>query len=415
MQLQSILNVVERHPSFVYESVSWADDGTRTLEIHVRARRRSRPVCSGCGKRSRTYDHRGERRFQFVPLWGIVVFFLYAPRRVDCPKCGVTIERLPWATGKERTTTSFQWFLARWAKRLSWSETGAIFGVSWDTVRRAVMMAVSWGLRHRDLDNIEAIGIDEVAYQKGHKYLTLAYQIDHGARRLLWIGDDRKKRTLRKFFRFFGKRRLSTLKYICSDMCNAYLSVIAAEAGQVVHILDRFHIVQLFNKAIDKVRAEEARRLKKTGVNVLKNSRWLLLKRRGRLSRKEVFRLKDLIASNLKTVKCYLMKEDFQRLWDYKAPWRIAAFFVDWIERAKRTQIEPMLKVAETLDRHSELIFNWFTAKGEISAGAVEGMNLKVKLTTRRSYGFRGKETLKLALYHNLGQLPEPTTTHQFC
>lgn len=415
MQLQVILNALERHGSFVYDKVRWADASKRALEVKVRARRGSEPTCSGCGRRGATYDHRGERRFQFVPLWGVAVFLLYAPRRVNCKRCGVTIERLPWANGKERTTRSFQWFLARWAKRLSWRETEKVFGVSWDTVRRSVKMAVCWGLRHRDLEGIEAIGIDEVAYRKGHKYLTLVYQIDRGRRRLLWIGEDRTKRTLQRFFGLFGNRRTAKLKYVCSDMWKPYLSVIADRAGAAIHILDRFHIVAMFNKALDKVRAEEARRLKSKGLNVLKNSRWLLLKRRGNLTRKQVYRLKDLVAHNLRTVKCYLMKEDFQRIWEYKAPWRIGYFFAEWVDRAKRSRIEPMAKLAGTLESHAEQIFNWFEAKGEISAGAVEGMNLKVKLTTRRSYGFRGKNTLKYALYHNLGDLPEPTSTHRFC
>jgi transposase len=415
MQLQTILNTLERHGRFVYESVQWTDSSRRALEILVRARKRSRPVCSGCGVRGGQYDTLPARRFQYVPLWGLAVWLVYAPRRVACDRCGVKVERLPWAGGKERTTTSFQWFLARWAKRLSWRETAAAFGTSWDTVFRAVKMAVCWGIRHRDLNGIEAIGIDEVAYRKGHKYLTLVYQIDQGSRRLLWVGEDRTKQTLRRFFTLFGKRRTGKLKYVCSDMWRAYLAVIAQRANQALHILDRFHIVQLFNKAIDKVRAEESRQLKRKGFDVLKHTRWLVLKRRGNLGRKEVLRLNELLAHNLKTIKCYLMKEDFQRLWGFTQPWRIGYFFHDWIERAQRTRIEPMRKLARTLERHAEPIFNWFEAKGAISAGAVEGMNLKVKLTTRRSYGFRQPNTLKYALYHNLGQLPEPKLTHRFC
>ena len=144
------------------------------------------------------------------------------------------------------------------------------------------------------------------------------------------------------------------------------------------------------------------------GHEILEGVRWLLLKHRRNLSSKELFRLKDLLAYNLKTVECYLMKEDFQRILEYKARWRIGYFFQDWLERAKRSRIEPMKKLAGALDRHAELIFNWFEAKGEISAGAVEGMNLEVESTTRRSFGFQNENTLKYALYHNLGKLPVP-------
>jgi transposase len=414
MQLQVILNLVERQPGFVYEQVKLARE-RRELEVRLRARANGQPTCSGCGRKAPGYDRQPERRFQFVPLWSMAVWLVYAPRRVNCPRCGVKVERLPWARGKERTCLSFQWFLAGWAKRINWQEAAQAFGTSWDTVFRAVKMAVCWGLRHRDTERIEAIGVDEIAYRKGHQYLTVVYQIDQGERRLLWVGEGKRKRTLRRFFRLFGKRCTQRLKFICSDMLRSYLSVIAECAPAAVHVLDRFHIMQLFNKAIDKVRAEEARRLKRRGFSVLKKTRWLLLKRRFNLTRKEVLRLKELLAHNLKTVKCYLMKEDFQRLWEYKSPWRIAYFFEDWIERAKRTRIEPIKKLARTLEGHAELIFNWHLAKGEISAGAVEAMNSKCKLTTRRAYGFRAKNTLKYALYHNLGNLPHPDFTHRFC
>ena len=325
------------------------------------------------------------------------------------------MERLPWASGKERTTKSFQWFLSGWARRLSWRETARQFGTSRDTVFRSVKMTVCWGLRHRDIEGIEAIGVDEVAYRKGHRYLTLVHQIDGGSRRLLWIGKDRTKRTLRRFFRRCGKRRTGLLKYICSAMWSPYLSVIAKQANDALYLLDRFHIVQLFDKAIDKVRAEEARRLKAMGYEILKGARWLLLKRRRNLIRKEVLRLKDILAYNLKTVKCHLMKQDFQRIRGYKARWRVCCFFQDWLDSAKRSRIEPMKKLAGTLDRHAELIFSWFEARGEISAGAVEGMNLKVESTARRSFGFQGKNTLKCAPYHNLGKFSEPDIAHKFC
>lgn len=416
MQLQVILNAVERHGSFVYERVRWTEECRRGLEIVVRPRKNSRPICPKCGQRGAIHSYLPERRFQHVPFWGLMVWLVYSRRRVQCGRCpgGPRAEYLPWARGHKRITLRFEWFLARWAKRLSWQQTADVFGTSWDTVFRAVKMAVCWGLRHRQLDGIGAIGVDEVAYRKGHKYLTLVYQIDAGSRRLLWVGHDRTKQTLERFFRQFGRRRTEQLKYICSDMCGSYLAVIAEQARGVIHILDRFHIMQLFNKAIDKVRADEARRLKAQGLTLLKNTRWLLLKRRDNLSRREVPRLKELLAHNLSTVKCYLMKEDFQRFWGYVCPRRIAYFLEEWMKRARRTQIEPMKKLADTLDRHSEQIFNWFTAKGEISAGAVEAMNLKVKLTTRKSYGFRGKNTIKYALYHNLAQLPEPLYHHKY-
>lgn len=416
MQVQTILNGIDRHGQFVYESVRWSGADKRGLEVSVRARKNSKLLCSGCGRPARGYDRLPKRDYQYVPLWGLTVWLLYTPRRVECRGCGVKVEKLPWSDGKSRLTIRMQWFLAGWAKRLSWREVARAFGTTWDSVFRSVKMAVSWGLAHRSLEGIEAIGVDEIAWRKGHQYLTLVYQIDAGCKRLLWIGKDRTRKTLKRFFRRFGKRRCKQLRYVCSDMWKPYLGVIARRANQAVHVLDRFHIMKLFNKAIDKVRAEEARRLVRDGYQpVLKHSRWCLLKRKPNLTAKQTVKLTELLQYNLRTVKAYLMREEFQRFWRYKSlPWA-AQFFVEWCDRASRSRIEPMQKLAKTLDIHGEQILNWFLAKGTISAGVVEGLNNKVKLTMRKAFGFRTQKAIKTALYHALGKLPEPKFAHEFC
>ena len=146
------------------------------------------------------------------------MFFVYAMRRVDCHACGVVVESVPWGSGKHQATTTYAWFLARWAQRMSWSEVAEAFQTSWDRVFRSVAMAVSWGLEHRDLEGVRAIGIDEALWHRGYKFLTVVYQIDEGVRRLLWVEEDRKTRTLLKFFRSFGRERGAQLRFICSDM-----------------------------------------------------------------------------------------------------------------------------------------------------------------------------------------------------
>jgi len=401
---------------FVYEGAAWDPAAAdKTLLIDVRPRRGSRGYCSGCGERARTYDTMKPRRFQFVPLWGILVFFVYAMRRIDCKTCGVTVEMVPWADGKKRITKSFGWFLATWAKRLSWKDTAEAFHTSWDTVFRAVEVAVDWGRAHLDLSGITSIGVDEIMWRRGHEYLTLVYQIDGHCKRLLWIGQHRSEATIKAFFTWFTPERAMGLRYVCSDMWKPYLKVIAKRASSAIHVLDRFHIMAHFSKAIDEVRADEARKLKQAGREpVLKGSRWCWLKRPENLTDKQEATLADLVRMNLKTVKSYLLKEDFQNFWEYTYPAAAGRFLDRWCFRTMRSKIEPMKKVAKMLRNHRELLLNWFHAKGEISSGVVEGMNNKVKVTTRKAYGFRSYRAISLALYHNLGGLPEPEVTHRF-
>lgn len=416
MQLKTILNRVQKHQSFIYTDMELKEqNGQLELNISIRPRSNSRPVCSGCGRKCAGYDTLPERRFEFIPFWGILVYFVYAMRRVDCPDCGIKVECVPWADGKRTVTNAYAWFLARWAKQLSWAQVAEHFRTSWYTVYSSVEMAVQWGRANVDLSGITAIGVDELCWGRWHRYVTVVYQINRDAVRLLWVGEKRSAKTLLRFFRWFGKERTPRLEYICSDMWKPYLKVIAKKAWQAIHILDRFHLVAHLNKAIDQVRAAEAKDLERKGyVPVLKKSRWLFLKRRENLTDKQDLSLAALLQYNLKTIRSYLLKEDFQSFWEYSSAYWAGVFLDRWCMRAIRSRIEPMKKVALMLRRHRELILNWFRARKEFSSGIVEGLNAKAKLTTRKSYGFKSFKTLELALYHNLGALPEPVVTHKF-
>jgi transposase len=417
MRIQTILNRVEDLKSFVYGQARLEElaDGP-ALVVAVRPRKNGRPFCSGCGRRGRAYDRLEERRFEFVPLWGIVVYLAYRMRRVDCRRCGVTVERVPWCDGKNRLTTTYRWYLATWAKRLSWSEVGSIFRTSWDSVRRAVEHAVGWGLAHRDLTGLKAVGVDEVAWGRGHAYLTLVYDIGGGSRRLLATARDRTEASLRSCLDGLGESACAGVEYVCSDMWRPYLNVIGQRLGGAMHVLDRFHVMQQFGRALDEVRAAEAKRLKRDGYEaVLKRSRWCFLKRPGNLTDKQTVKLSELLRYNLRTVRAYLLREEFQRLWGYKSAAWAGKFLDEWTGRVMRSRLEPMKKVARSIRNHRPLILNWFRAKGMVSAGAVEGLNNKVKLVTRKSYGFRTIEVANLALLHNLGRLPEPDHAHRFC
>ena len=198
-------------------------------------------------------------------------------------------------------------------------------------------------------------------------------------------------------------------------MWQPYLKVVKDKAKQALLILDRFHIVSALNKAIDKVRAGEHRQMQADGHEpILKNSRWCLLKRKENLTEKQEVKLKDLLKYNITSVRAYLLKEDFQSFWDYVSPAWAGKFLDRWCTRVMRSKIEPLRKVAKTLRNHRQLILNWFKAKKTFSSGVVEGLNNKIKVTMRKSYGFRTFEATQIALYHALGKLPEPKPAHRF-
>ena len=384
-----MLNHCHHHRGFVYQHARFGPD-RKTIEVSVRPREGSAAVCSGCQKPAPGYDHLPERRFEFIPLWGFLVFFLYRMRRVNCRNCGVVVEQVPWGDGKHQLTRAYMLFLARWARKLSWKETAEAFRTSWEKVCDAVEYVVTWGLEHRTLAPIQAIGVDEIQYAKGHQYLTLVYQIDQGLTRLLWVGRERTIESFQGFFALIGTELAAGIEFVCSDMWEPYLRLIREKCSQALNILDRFHIVTKMNKALDEVRAAESRRMAQAGFEpVLKKTRWCLLKRKEHLTGKQRFRLRDLLRYNLKTVRAYLLKEDFQQLWDYDSPTWAGKFLDEWCRQTIRSRIEPMNKIARSLRQHRQLILNYFRAHKQFSSGVIEGLNNKAKVTMRKSYGFR--------------------------
>lgn len=418
MRLQTILNKVHPLKSFVYTAcrmeVRKADP---VLVATIRPRKNGKAICSGCGKPCSLYDRLGERRFEFVPLWNIPVQLEYHMRRVDCPACGVKVERVPWASGKSHTTKAFELFLARWARKLSWKETAESFCTSWDTVFRSVKTIVAYGLAHRNLDGIEAIGVDEIQYGKGHQYLTVVYQIDAGMRRLLFVGRERTAKTLLKIFREFGNERCGRLQFVCSDMWKAYLKVIRKKAPQALHVLDRFHIVQHLNKAVNQVRIDEVKQLRQDGYDeqVLKHTKYCFLKNPENLTENQAVKLDEVLTYDLKSVRAYQLKESFQFFWSYTSPYWAQWYLEKWCARAMRSRLEPIKAFVGTIRRHQPLIMNWFKAKKAYSSGVVEGLNRKINLVTRKAFGFRSYDVLEIALFHTMGDLPEPELTHRFC
>jgi transposase len=336
------------------------------IEIIIEPHGGIRGRCSHCRRPAPGYDRLPQRRWLFVPLWGIPTHFRYAPRRVECAEHGVVVEHIPWSDGKRRVTYAMMGFLARWARRLSWRETARAFQTSWEAVYRSVEWFVQWGLAHRELHGVESIGVDEIHWGRGLRadnFLTVIYQIDAGCRRLLWVGHRRSQATLRRGLKALGPEVVKGLRFVCSDMWKPYLQVIAAQAGQAVHVLDRFPITTHLNQAVDQVRRAESTRLRtksQKAAQRLKHMRWPLLRRGSRVRGRVRQKLNALLASKLATARAWELKEIFSHFWKYKSVVWAGGFLDYWCSRAMRSRLEPMKKVARMLRSHEPLILNWF-------------------------------------------------------
>jgi len=417
LTLTSILKKILPLKGFRYAWARWDEHTGGVIEVKLAARQGALARCSGCRRPRPGYDHgtaKEERRWQFIGIWNIAIFFLYRPRRVECPRCGIVAEQLPWARGKLRLCEAFRVFLAQWARLLSWQDVACRFQVTWADVYGSVKWVVRYGLRHRDRRGITALGVDEVCVGKG-KFWSVVYQIDAGARRLLWIGKDRKAATLHVFFNRLGAPLCAQVRFICSDLWKAYLGVIAQRLPEALHILDRFHIRQNLSQAIDQIRRAEVGALARAGLApCLKKLRWALLKHRRNWTKKERGRMRDLLCTSLRSVRGFLLVESFEHFWTYTSPTWAGKFLDGWCRRVLRSRLDPLKKVARTLRQHRRLLLNYFEAKKQFSNSIVEGLNNKLKTTLKRSYGFRSDLARKVALYHALAKLPEPQLTHSF-
>jgi transposase len=426
MLLKTILNSVTDYKSFIFtkiyeDVVPEENTTTKCIVAEIEPHKNSRGVCPECGRKCPTYDTaKTHRWFEFVPLWKIPVWFAYRMRRVDCPEHGVVTEKVPWGDGKNTQTVEYRQFLANWAKSLSWKETAERFDTSVGKVQRSVKWIVDWGLENRDLSGVTKIGVDEIQRRKGHNYMTLVYQLDEDNKRLIGIEKDREEKSLDRFFDKFDEgtegehKRSLGIEFVCSDMLKAYLNVIQRRCPNALNILDRFHVKGHLTKAVDETRKLDVAKLKEQRKEkILTKSKYIFLKNPENLTDKQAVKLQELVQCNLRVIRAYLMKEDFERFWSYKS-WYFAGRFLDeWCVRAMRSKIEPLKKFVGTIRRHRELLLNWFKSKG-LSSGIVEGFNNKVKLTVRKGYGYASDESLKTTLFHALGRLPEPKFTHRF-
>jgi transposase len=372
-------------------------------EIDRLGRRRLR--CSSCGSESRrTAGRQALRRWHDLRLRDRPLVLVYRPYRVRCPRCGVRVERVPWAARWARVTTALARSVALLARKLSWAEGAAHFGLNWKTVAAIVREAVAVGRKLRRWRPRHVLGIDEVSRAKGQRYLTLVSDLARG--RLVWAGEGRTRETIAGCFGRLGPRRARAIRVVCCDMWAPSVEAVRRHLPQATLVFDRFHIVQHLNRAVDTVRRQAWRQLAGTERPACKRTRWLWLKNPWNLKPKERRRLSALCRLNLPIVRAYLLKEEFQRFWDYVRAGKASQHLAYCLSWATRSRLEPMKAVARLVKAHLPGILAWTRLR--IRNGTLEGMNNKVQVIAHRAYGFRKPQTYITAIYHCCADLPLP-------
>ena len=349
------------------------------------------PRCSGCCCRvAQVYDGR-ERSWRHLDLAGMRVVLRYKLRRVNCPRCGVLVELVPWAESGSWFTRDFEEHTAYLAQTTDKTTVVNMMRVAWRTVGEIARRVVDRFRPGDLLDGLKQIGIDELSYRRHHEYVTVV--IDHVAKRVVWARPGKDAATLAEFFKELGPERCKQLEAVTIDMSAAYIKAVTDASSQAKIIFDRFHVQRLAHDAVDEVRRAEVRESRGTDdAKVLKRTRFILHKNPWNLTNLEGEKLAQLQRTNKPIYRAYLLKEGLAGILDGLDVDVARDKLHDWIGWAARSRLEPFKKLARTVKQHFEGILAYIPLR--LNNGRTEGMNGKIRIITRRSYGFHSASNL---------------------
>ena len=378
-----------------YQTVATRFEG-RKIILEVESTKPLRcPVCNGMNVvRRGCYP----RDFLAPPIGHKEVVIRWAVPRVECRDCGVVRRvRIPFASDSKRYTKRLEKYVLSLLRAATIQDVAAISGLSWDVVKNIQKHHLNRRYRRVRLKGVKRIAIDEIAISKGHRYLTVVLDLDSG--RVLFVGDGKGADALKPFWKRVKRCKQCKVTCVAIDMSPAYISAVSGNLPDAHMVFDRFHIVKLCNEMLTKLRRalfNEATEL--MHKNVLKGTRWLLLKNPDNLdlSRNEARRLNEALELNQPLATAYYMKEELRQFWEQKDKLTAGELLYDWVYRAEASGIGLLKAFAKTVVTHRDGILAWYDDK--ISTGPLEGTNNKIKTMKRQAYGYRDTEFFKLKI-----------------
>jgi transposase len=385
----------------VIESVDLEPDGRGGEQLIARVRPKAgvESQCSRCGRCCPGYDvSKQPRRWRGLDLGTTPVYLQAAMRRVACPTHGVVVAAVPWARPGARFTTAFEDTAAWLVCHATLSVVAVLLRIAWRSVSGIVTRVVTEraGVTDR-LAGLRRIGIDEISYKKGQRYLLVVTCHDTG--RLVWAGKDRTKDTLGRFFDDLGAERAAALTHVSADGAEFIHTVVTARAPRAVLCLDAFHVVAWATKALDEVRRGLAAELRRGGradeASTIKNTRWALLKNPHRLSVDQRTTLAGIQATNGPLYRAYLLKEQLRAVFQARDLADAKRLLIGWLAWATRCRLPAFVKLAKTIKRFRQLILN--AVEHSLSNARSEATNTHLRLLTRRSYGLTPESLMTMA------------------
>jgi transposase len=352
---------------------------------------------------------RRERRWRHLDFAGMQVHLRYRLRRVDCERCGVITELVPWAEPQSRFTRDFEDTAALLLQSCDKTTVCELMRIAWETTGAIAQRVVARRGPSDLLEGLTHIGIDELSYRKGHYYLTVI--TDQRRARVVWVGMGRSKDTVGAFFAELGKERADKLEVVCLDMSPSYIEAMRKYAPSAVQIFDRFHVQRLAHDALDEVRRQQMRELRGTDeASDIKSTRWSLHKRPWNTSVADDERLSRVQQSNLPLYRAYLLKEMLADVLDRRQHHVARSLLQSWIGWAQRSRLPAFCKLARTISKHLDGIVEY--VKTRMSNALAEGINSKIRVATKQAYGFRSPDSLKAMIHLRCSGVNIPRIRH---
>ena len=367
-------------------------------EVHLTVEQPSgRLRCAVC--RSRRVIRRGNRtrRFRGLPIGRRAVWIVLRVARLECKACGAVRQAdVAFAPDQHRYTKRFASYVLALARHMTMWDVAQHLGVSWNLVKALVKEDLERRFSRPRLKDLRLLAIDEICIGRGHRYLTVVLDLVTGA--VVFVGEGKGTKALDPFWkrlRGSGAR----IQAVAIDMSQAYILAVRTHLPEATLVFDHFHVVKLMNDKLSALRRELQRQAQEKDKEVLKGTRWILLKNPKNLdeTRDEQERLRAALELNAPLAAAYYLKEDLRQLWSQPDKQSATTFLVGWIERARATGIRQLRQMANTLSLHRTGLLAYYDVP--ISTGPLEGTNNKIKTLQRQSYGFRDPDFFRLKIY----------------
>lgn len=377
----------------------------KTLRIYVKPYKNG-CRCSACGRRCKVVGQaKAPRDWRDPPVHGIEVYLIYHPREVYCPTHGRLQEEIPWAEALSRVTYRFEYALLRYTQQMTAKAAGQLLKMPKSTLSNLLHRIIKRIRSGHRIRGLTVLGVDEISYCRGHKYATIAYDLDRS--KVIWVGAGKGSETLERFIKtHLSEYQRRQIKYACCDMAQAYISVIKRCLKNTTLIIDRFHVVKALNEAMDEVRKEEWRKVEKSKKPFFKGLRWILFFSSARRTKGQTRTANKLRHGNNRIYRAWVLKDEFEHFWDYQYVGSAVKFLKSWTTRALKSRLEPIRKFVRTFRELQEHILP-FIETGITNAKG-EGINRILQMVKARASGFANLDAFEDMIFLVIGDVDIP-------